>query len=152
MIWFAREKIAESSQIYWNCLLNPTVIRCIPRWGQTFGWLEAERAEEEERLTFVPSTGQGRTAHDNVFMAIPSRIVCVCTDHHHEDGLYFTESLGAGFAALRVMNHTEYAQQILTRLPQAPAMLSSIEIDDGRRNNAGRCMTALACNRLASAR
>ena len=38
MIWFAREKIAESSQIYWNCLLNPTVIRCIPRWGQMFGW------------------------------------------------------------------------------------------------------------------
>ena len=33
------EKIAESSQIQWNCLLNPTVIRCIPRWGQTFGWL-----------------------------------------------------------------------------------------------------------------
>ena len=48
------------------------------------------------------------------------------------------------------MNHTEYAQQLLTCLPQTPAALPTIEIDDGRSKNAGRCMTALACNRLAA--
>jgi len=48
------------------------------------------------------------------------------------------------------MNHTEYAQQILALLHQAPVALPPIEIDDTRRNNAARCMTALACNRLAA--
>jgi hypothetical protein len=48
------------------------------------------------------------------------------------------------------MNHNDYAQQILVHLPQDPTTLPPIEIDDTRRNNAGRCMTALACNRLAT--
>ena len=48
------------------------------------------------------------------------------------------------------MNHSEYAQQILVRLLQAPATLPSIEIDDTRRNNAGRCMTALVHHRLTA--
>ena len=48
------------------------------------------------------------------------------------------------------MTHTEYAQQLLIRLHQPPGALPPIEIDDTRRNNAGRWMTALACNRLAA--
>ena len=47
------------------------------------------------------------------------------------------------------MNHAQYAEQIRAALPQSPATLPPIQIDDGRRNNAGRCMTALACHRLA---
>jgi hypothetical protein len=48
------------------------------------------------------------------------------------------------------MNHVEYAQKILARLPDAPIALPPIEIDDTRRRNAGRCMTALVCNRLGA--
>ena len=48
------------------------------------------------------------------------------------------------------MNHVEYAQRILARLPQAPVTLPPIEVDETRRRNAGRCMTALVCNRLAA--
>ena len=48
------------------------------------------------------------------------------------------------------MTHIDYAHQVLAHLPQAPSALPRIEIDDGRRNNAGRCMTALLCNRLAA--
>jgi hypothetical protein len=47
------------------------------------------------------------------------------------------------------MNHTQYAQQILNALPRVPATLPLVPIDEARRNNAGRCMTALACHRLA---
>jgi MoxR-like ATPase len=46
------------------------------------------------------------------------------------------------------MNHSEYSQKIREALQQQPATLPSIVVDDARRNNAGRCMAALACNRL----
>jgi hypothetical protein len=48
------------------------------------------------------------------------------------------------------MNQIEYAQQILAHLPQAPKVLPPIHIDDTQSKNAGRCMTALVCNRLAA--
>jgi hypothetical protein len=47
------------------------------------------------------------------------------------------------------MNDQTYARQVLSLLHQSPAALPSIMIDDARRNNAGRCMTALACHRLS---
>ena len=49
------------------------------------------------------------------------------------------------------MNHLEYSQQIQELLQQPPDTLPSIVISDKRRKNAARCMTALACNRLAQA-
>lgn len=47
------------------------------------------------------------------------------------------------------MINPEFAQQILSSLQKAPATLPAITIDNSKSNNAGRCMTALACNRLA---
>ena len=47
------------------------------------------------------------------------------------------------------MNHSHYAQQFLAVLTRTPATLPPVRIDESRRNNAGRCMTALACHRLA---
>jgi len=44
------------------------------------------------------------------------------------------------------MNHLEYAQQIQELLQRPPENLPSIIISDDRSKNAGRCMTALACN------
>ena len=46
------------------------------------------------------------------------------------------------------MTHSEYSQQMQALLHRSPETLPLIEVDDKRRNNAGRCMTALACNRL----
>ena len=47
------------------------------------------------------------------------------------------------------MTNPEFAQQILSSLQKAPATLPAITIDNSKSNNAGRCMTALACYRLA---
>ncbi len=47
------------------------------------------------------------------------------------------------------MSNPEYAHQILSLLQKSPTTLPPIKIDDSRRRNAGRCMTDLACNRLA---
>ena len=47
------------------------------------------------------------------------------------------------------MNDHTYPDQIRSSLQQSPTALPSIKIDDSRRNNAGRCMTALACQRLS---
>ncbi len=47
------------------------------------------------------------------------------------------------------MNHEPYAQQILAALSQTSATLPALQIDESRRNNAGRCMTTLVCHRLA---
>ena len=47
------------------------------------------------------------------------------------------------------MNHSEYSQQIQVFLQQSPNALPAITVDDSRRNNAGRCMTSLTCNRLS---
>ena len=47
------------------------------------------------------------------------------------------------------MNDQAYAHQILASLQLPPTTLPSIKIDDSRRNNAGRCMTARACQRLS---
>jgi MoxR-like ATPase len=47
------------------------------------------------------------------------------------------------------MSNPQYAGQILSLLQKSPNTLPPIDIDDSRRNNAGRCMTALACHRLA---
>ena len=46
------------------------------------------------------------------------------------------------------MNHSEYSRQIKELLQQPPETLPLIAVNDKRSNNAGRCMTALACNRL----
>jgi MoxR-like ATPase len=47
------------------------------------------------------------------------------------------------------MNHAEFAQQILAQVAKSPSTLPAIGVDDTRSNNAGRCMTALICHRLA---
>jgi hypothetical protein len=47
------------------------------------------------------------------------------------------------------MNHAEFAQQILTQFTKLPSLLPRIEVSDSRRRNAGRCMAALALNRLS---
>ncbi len=47
------------------------------------------------------------------------------------------------------MNHAEYSQQLQALLEQQPDALPEIMVDDARRNNAGRCMTTLACHRLS---
>jgi MoxR-like ATPase len=47
------------------------------------------------------------------------------------------------------MKNEPYAQQIIAALTRTPATLPWIRIDESRRNNSGRCMTALACHRLA---
>ncbi len=47
------------------------------------------------------------------------------------------------------MNHPEYAKKVLDMLLEPPVSLPIIAMDEGRRRNAGRCMTLLACNRLA---
>jgi MoxR-like ATPase len=49
------------------------------------------------------------------------------------------------------MDHSHYVQQILALLRQAPATLPPVKIDEQKRRNAGRCMAALACHRLAQA-
>jgi hypothetical protein len=53
------------------------------------------------------------------------------------------------FGILGGMNHEPYAQQILAALSRTPATLPPLQIDESRRNNAGRCMTTLVCHRLA---
>jgi len=47
------------------------------------------------------------------------------------------------------MNHAEFAEKIRTQLTQSPLTIPTIEIDDSRRRNAGRCMSQLICNRLS---
>lgn len=47
------------------------------------------------------------------------------------------------------MTHSEFADAILHNLAQPSSDATSITIDDRRRRNAGRCMTAFACARLA---
>ncbi len=46
------------------------------------------------------------------------------------------------------MTHSEFADAILHNLAQPSSGATNITIDDRRRRNAGRCMTALACARL----
>ncbi len=46
------------------------------------------------------------------------------------------------------MKHSEFTANILRSLAQPPLDILAITIDDRRRRNAGRCMTALACARL----
>ncbi|MDA1053172.1 MAG: AAA family ATPase [Planctomycetota bacterium] len=46
------------------------------------------------------------------------------------------------------MTHSDFATAILRSLAQPSSDTSAIAIDDRRRRNAGRCMTALACARL----
>jgi hypothetical protein len=47
------------------------------------------------------------------------------------------------------MSEPDYCRRILSLLPRAPAALPAVAIDDARSRNAGRCMTALVCNRLS---
>lgn len=47
------------------------------------------------------------------------------------------------------MNHKDYAKDILAILPQRPATLAPLAMDDGKRGNAGRCMAAMVRHRLA---
>ncbi len=47
------------------------------------------------------------------------------------------------------MTHSDFAAAIQHSLVQPLSVATSITIDDRRRRNAGRCMTALACARLA---
>ena len=47
------------------------------------------------------------------------------------------------------MNHAEFVQKILAQVAKSPSTIPSIEMDDSRRRNAGRCMAQLICNRLS---
>lgn len=47
------------------------------------------------------------------------------------------------------MSPAEYSEQILILLRQSPATLPPMKVDEQRRKNAARCMTTLACHRLA---
>lgn len=47
------------------------------------------------------------------------------------------------------MNHKDYAKDILAILPERPATLPPLAMDDGKRGNAGRCMAAMVRHRLA---
>jgi len=47
------------------------------------------------------------------------------------------------------MNHKDYAKDILAILPERPATLAPLAMDDGKRGNAGRCMAAMVRHRLA---
>ena len=48
------------------------------------------------------------------------------------------------------MNHSEFAKSMLASIQQQPAGLPEMDLDEAKRNNAGRAMTQLIFGRLAT--
>ena len=51
---------------------------------------------------------------------------------------------------MNTTTHADLAQKVLESIREPPTKVPSVEMEEGRRNNAARCMGQLFCNRLSS--